>query len=61
MRTYYIEQYENVFLVTVNNKNDVWESDLVDVQCLRKYNNGVKYRPTVIDVLQILTYRTPKK
>jgi len=28
---------------TVNNINDVWESDLVDVQGLSKYNDGVKY------------------
>ena len=28
---------------TLNNINDVWESDLVDVQGLGKYNDGVKY------------------
>jgi len=36
---------------TVNNINDVWEYDLVDVQSLSKYNGGVKYLLTVIDVL----------
>jgi len=35
---------------TVNNINDVWESDLVDVQGISKYNDGVKYLLTVIDV-----------
>jgi hypothetical protein len=28
---------------TVNNINDVWESDLIDVQGLAKNNDGVKY------------------
>jgi transposase InsO family protein len=35
---------------TVNNINDVWENDLVDVQGLTIYNDGVKYLLTVIDV-----------
>jgi len=35
---------------TVNNLNDVWESDLVDVQDLSKYKDGVKYLLTVRDV-----------
>jgi len=35
---------------TVNNINDVWESDLVDVQGLSKYNDDVKYLLTVTDV-----------
>jgi len=35
---------------TVNNINIVWESDLVDVQNLSKYNDGVKYLLTVKDV-----------
>jgi hypothetical protein len=34
----------------VNNINDVWESDLVDVQGLIKYNDGVKYLLTVVNV-----------
>jgi len=32
------------------NITDVWECDLVDVQGLSKYNDGVKYLLTVIDV-----------
>jgi hypothetical protein len=32
----------------VNNINDVWESDLVDVQGLTQYNDGVKNLLTVI-------------
>ena len=40
---------------TVNNINDVWECDLV--QGLSKYNDGIKYLLTVIDVFfQILTH-----
>jgi transposase InsO family protein len=34
----------------VNNINDVWESELIDVQGLAKQNDGVKYLLTVIDV-----------
>jgi hypothetical protein len=35
---------------TVNNINDVGESDLIDVQGLAKHNDGVKYLLSVIDV-----------
>jgi len=34
---------------SVNNVLDVFESDLVDVQALSKYNDGYKYLLTVID------------
>ena len=42
----------------MNNTNDVYECDLVDVQGLRKYNDGVKYLLTVIDGLEILAYHS---
>jgi len=35
---------------TVNNINDMWECDLVDVRGLSKYNGGVKYLLTLIVV-----------
>jgi transposase InsO family protein len=46
---------------TVNNINYVWESDLVDVQGLTKYNDGVKYLLTVIDVFSKFLYIVPLK
>jgi len=44
---------------TVNNINDVWECDLVDVQGLRKYNDGVKYLQTVINVFSKFLHIIP--
>jgi len=46
---------------TVININDVWESDLVDVQNLSKYNDGVKYLLTVIDVFSKFLHIIPLK
>jgi transposase InsO family protein len=46
---------------TVNNLNNVWESDLVDVQALSKYNDGVKYLLTVIDVFSKFLHIVPLK
>jgi hypothetical protein len=46
---------------TVNNINDVWESDLVDVQGLTKYNDGVKYLLTVIDIFSKFLHIVPLK
>jgi len=43
------------------NINDVWESDLVDVQGLSKYNDGVKYLLTVIDVFSKFLHIIPLK
>ena len=42
---------------TVNNIYDVLECDLLDVQALSKYVDGVKYLLTVTDVFQILTHQ----
>ena len=44
---------------TVSNINDVWESDLVDVQGLSKYNDGIKYLLTVIDVFSKFLHIVP--
>jgi hypothetical protein len=44
---------------TVNNKTDVWESNLVDVQGLSKYNDGMKYLLTVIDVFSKFLHIVP--
>jgi len=46
---------------TVSNINDVWESDLVDVQGLSKYNDGIKYLLTVIDVFSKFLHIVPLK
>jgi transposase InsO family protein len=45
----------------VNNINDAWESDLVDVQGVSKYNNGTKYLLTVIDVFSKFLHIIPLK
>jgi len=46
---------------TVNNINDVWESDLVDVQGHSKCNDGIKYLLTVIDVFSKFLHIVPLK
>jgi hypothetical protein len=46
---------------TVNNINDVWESDVVDFQGLNRYNDGVKYLLTVIDVFSKFLHIIPLK
>jgi transposase InsO family protein len=45
----------------VNNINDVWKSYLVDVQGLTKYNDGVKYLLTVIDIFSKFLHIVPLK
>jgi len=39
----------------------VWESDLVDIQGLSKYNDGIKYLLTVIDVFSKFLHIVPIK
>jgi hypothetical protein len=46
---------------TVNNTKDVWESDLVDVQGLSKYNDCIKYLLTVIHVFFKFLHIIPLK
>ena len=36
---------------TVNNIDDLWEVDLVDMQSVKTYNNGVSFLLVCIDVL----------
>ena len=43
----------------MNNINDMWECDLLDVQGLSKYNDGVKYLLTVIDVFSKFLHIIP--
>jgi len=45
----------------VTNINDVWESDLVDVQGLAKYDDDIKYLLTVIDVFSKFLHIIPLK
>jgi transposase InsO family protein len=45
----------------VNNVNDVWELDLMDVQNLAKYNDKFKYLLSVIDVFSKFLYIVPLK
>ena len=46
---------------TANNIMDVWECDLVDVQRLSKYNGGVRYLLSVIDVFSKYLHVVPLK
>jgi hypothetical protein len=46
---------------TVNNINNICECDLVDVQGLTRYNDGVKYLLTVIDVFSKFLHIIPLK
>ncbi|KAK7576269.1 hypothetical protein V9T40_012555 [Parthenolecanium corni] len=47
----------NYYIVT--NINDLWESDLVDLQKLQKENNGIKFLLTTIDVFSKKAYVEP--
>ena len=46
---------------TVNNIMGVWECDLIDVQALRKFNDGYKYLLTAIDVFSKFLHVVPLK
>jgi hypothetical protein len=46
---------------TMNNINDVWESDMIDVQGPAKHNDGVKYLQSVIDVFSKFLHIVPHK
>jgi hypothetical protein len=45
----------------VNNMNDVWEIDLIDVQNLSKYNDSHKYLLSAIDVFSKYLHILPLK
>lgn len=49
----------NHYLVT--NINDLWESDLVDLQKLQKENDGIRFLLTTIDVFSKKAYVEPLK
>jgi len=51
--------YRNTY--SVSNLMDVWETDLVDIQNLAKYNDNYKYLLTVIDVFSKYLYVIPLK
>ena len=61
MRTHYTEGCGNVFLETptLGIISMAWEFDLVVVQGLSKYNDGVKYLLTVIDVFSKFLHIIP--
>lgn len=45
----------------VNNIDDIWQADLVDLQKLSKDNDGIKYLLTVIDVFSKKAFVEPLK
>jgi len=47
--------------VTVNGVDNIWSADLVDMQALAKYNDGVKYLLNVIDVFSKYAWSVPLK
>lgn len=49
----------NYYIVT--NINDLWESDLVDLQKLQKKNDGIKFLLTTIDIFSKKAYVEPLK
>jgi len=47
--------------VIVNDIDDTWSADLVDMQAFSKYNKGVKYLLTVIDIFSKYAWVIPLK
>ena len=47
--------------VFVNGKDEQWQADLVDVQALKKDNDGYRFLLTVIDVLSVYAWIVPLK
>jgi transposase InsO family protein len=47
--------------IYASKKNDLWEADLTEVQKLSRYNDGVRYLLTVIDVFSKVAYVEPIK
>ena len=47
--------------VIVNNLDDIWSADLVDMQLYSKQNNGFKYLLTVIDLYSKYAWIIPLK
>ena len=49
------------FTSSVNNIDDLWEIDLVDMQSVKTYNNGVSFLLICIDVLSKYAWVYPLK
>ena len=47
--------------VNVNSIDEVWASDLIDMQAFSKDNNGIKYLLTVIDMFSKFVWIIPLK
>lgn len=47
--------------VVVNGIDEIWAADLVDMQAFAKFNNGIKYLLTVIDVFSKYGWIVPLK
>ena len=62
-RTRYIKLLENIFLEIpmLSNVMEVWESDLLDVQNISKFNDNYNYLLTVTDVFSKFLHVVPLK
>ena len=47
--------------VNVNVIHKIWAADLIDMQAFSKYNNGIKYLVTVIDIFSKFVWIVPLK
>ena len=47
--------------VNVNGVDEIWASDLIDMQAFSKDNNGIKYLLTVIDISSKFVWIVPLK
>ena len=45
----------------MNSIDEIWASDLIDMQAFSKDNNGIKYLLTVIDIFSKLVWIVPLK
>ena len=45
----------------MNGIDEIWAADLLDMQALAKYNNGIKYLLTVIDIFSKYVWSIPLK
>ena len=45
----------------MNGIDDIWATDLIDMQALSKDNNGIKYLLTVVDIFSKFVWIIPLK
>ena len=45
----------------MNSIDEIWAADLIDMQAFSKYNNGIKYFLTVIDIFSKFVWIVPLK